>query len=163
MAPACGSRHVSSAAEPGNPVTGDRQVVLEGSRGSARNSAPVLRLRPPPAPCDPRACSDRSSSSRAASSSPRRGPAAPTIQPMRTPGIPYAFDSPLVTMTRSLMPQKLARSRPVDLGAEIHLVGEEPRARSLAPFDDARHRRLRTGQRRSGCSGSRDRADSFAA
>ena len=28
------------------------------------------------------------------------------IQPMRTPGIPYAFDRPLVTMTCSLMPQK---------------------------------------------------------
>ena len=26
---------------------------------------------------------------------------------MRTPGMPYAFESPLVTITRSLMPQKL--------------------------------------------------------
>jgi hypothetical protein len=33
---------------------------------------------------------------------------------MRTPGIPYAFERPLVTMTRSLMPQNdLVRGRSI--------------------------------------------------
>ena len=108
MAPACGSRQVSAAAEAGHPVAGNRQVVRAGwpacARSTARGSAGSTAIRAMPIGHLVRA--DR----QVVVLRPALGDellSAPTIQPTRTPGIPYAFDRPLVTITRSLMPQKL--------------------------------------------------------